>query len=47
MFPESETDFFSKSFDGQVTFTHDADGKWDTMILHQGGIPDQTAKRLP
>ena len=47
VFPESETDFFSKSFDGQVTFTHDADGKWDAMILHQGGIPDQTAKRLP
>ena len=47
VFPESETDFFSKSFDGQVTFVHDADGRWNAMVLHQGGIPDQTAQRLP
>lgn len=47
VFPESETDFFSRSFDGQVTFVQDADGKWNALVLHQGGVPDQTAKRLP
>ena len=47
VFPESETDFFSRSFDGQVTFTHDAAGRWNVLVLHQGGVPDQTAARLP
>ena len=47
MFPESETDFFAKEFDGQVTFTKDAEGNWNSLVLHQGGVPDQTAPRLP
>lgn len=47
MFPESDTDFFSKSFDGQVTFIQDADGRWNSLVLHQGGIPDQSAPRVP
>ncbi len=47
VFPETETQFFSKSFDGQVEFVKDADGKYSSLILHQGGLPDQKAKRLP
>ena len=47
VFPETETQFFSKAFDGQVEFVKDADGKYSTLILHQGGIPDQKAKRVP
>lgn len=47
VFPESATDFFSKEIDGQVTFVKDADGKYSSLILHQRGIPDQTARRLP
>ena len=47
VFPETETQFFSKSFDGQIEFVKDADGKYRSLILHQGGMPDQPAKRLP
>lgn len=47
VFPETETRFFSRSFDGQIEFVKDADGKYISLILHQGGIPDQKARRLP
>ena len=47
VFPESETSFFSGSFDGQIEFVKDAEGKYSSLILHQGGMPDQSAKRLP
>ena len=47
VFPESETSFFSGSFDGQIEFVKDADGKYSSLILHQVGMPDQSAKRLP
>ena len=47
VYPESETGFFSKSFDGQIEFVKDAEGKYGSLIMHQGGVPDQTAKRLP
>ena len=47
VFPETKTQFFSKSFDGQIEFVQDAQGKYSSLILHQGGLPDQGAKRLP
>lgn len=37
LFAESETDFFLKVVDAQVTFVKDASGKVDQIVLHQGG----------
>ena len=37
MYAESETEFFLKVVDAQVTFVRDAAGKVDQLILHQGG----------
>jgi len=37
LFPETETDFFLKVTDAQITFVRDASGKIDQIILHQGG----------
>jgi CubicO group peptidase (beta-lactamase class C family) len=37
LFPETETDFFLKVTDAQITFVRDASGKFDQIILHQGG----------
>jgi CubicO group peptidase (beta-lactamase class C family) len=37
MFPESETRFFLKVVDAQVTFEKGADGKVTGLVLHQGG----------
>ncbi len=45
IFPESETKFFYKVVDAQITFNIDETGKCESLTLHQGGrhIP---AKRL-
>jgi CubicO group peptidase (beta-lactamase class C family) len=45
VFPESETKFFLKVIDAQITFVRGADGKVTHLILHQGGR-EQTAKRI-
>jgi len=37
VFPESETKFFLKVVDAQVEFVADPDGKFNKMILYQGG----------
>jgi CubicO group peptidase (beta-lactamase class C family) len=37
VFPESETDFFYKIVDAQVTFVKDKDGTVTGLVLHQGG----------
>jgi CubicO group peptidase (beta-lactamase class C family) len=37
LFAESETEFFLKVTDAQVTFTKDESGAVDGLILHQGG----------
>lgn len=37
IFPETETDFFLKIVDAQVTFVKDASGKVNSIVLHQGG----------
>lgn len=44
-FPESETDFFSKDIDAQVTFEKDSTGKVVALILHQGGV-DMRAEKI-
>jgi CubicO group peptidase (beta-lactamase class C family) len=44
IFPESQTKFFLKVVDAQVTFVKDAAGKVTRLVLHQGG--DHEAKRI-
>jgi CubicO group peptidase (beta-lactamase class C family) len=44
LFPESETKFFVKAFDAQVTFVKDDKGIVTHLILHQGG--DLTVKKI-
>jgi CubicO group peptidase (beta-lactamase class C family) len=44
LFPESETKFFLKVVDAQVTFVKDDKGVVTHLILHQG--PDQKAKKI-
>jgi CubicO group peptidase (beta-lactamase class C family) len=45
IFPESETNFFYKRVNAQITFNTDASGKVQSLVLHQNGI-DQTAKKI-
>jgi len=46
LFAESETEFFLKVVDAQVSFVKDASGRVDSIILHQGGanIPGKRIK---
>lgn len=44
IFPESETEFFYKVVDAQLTFVKGPDGKMKALILHQNGA-DQRAER--
>jgi CubicO group peptidase (beta-lactamase class C family) len=46
LFAESQTDFFTRNFDSQVTFVVAGDGPASALVLHQGGR-DTTAKRVP
>ncbi len=43
VFPESETEFFLKVVDAQITFVRDEDGQVTSLILHQAGqhVPGQ------
>jgi len=45
VFPKSNTEFFYKVVDAQITFETDSQGRANTLILHQGGR-DQKAKRI-
>ena len=45
VFPESETEFFYKAVDAQLTFKKNAAGEVSGLVLHQGGL-DQTATRV-
>lgn len=45
IFPESETNFFYKVVDAQISFVKDADGKTTGLVLHQNGI-DKRAGRI-
>jgi hypothetical protein len=44
-FPESQTDFFTKVVDAQLTFVTNGASQATAVVLHQNGI-DQTAKRI-
>lgn len=44
VFPESETKFFLRMIDAQITFVKGSDGKVTHLILHQGG--DRTARKI-
>ncbi|HLM01159.1 MAG TPA: DUF3471 domain-containing protein, partial [Pyrinomonadaceae bacterium] len=46
LFPESETKFFLRVVDAQITFEKDAAGRVTGLILHQGGrnIPAKKIK---
>jgi CubicO group peptidase (beta-lactamase class C family) len=46
LWPESETEFFIKEVDAQVTFIRDAKGNATAAVLHQGG-QNLTAARMP
>ncbi len=45
VFPESETEFFLRVADVQLTFTLDASGEVDGLVLHQSGR-DRRAERI-
>ncbi|GAB3261457.1 hypothetical protein GCM10027347_26500 [Larkinella harenae] len=44
VFAESETRFFLKEIDAQITFDKDATGKVSQVVVHQNG--DYVAKRI-
>lgn len=44
MFAESETKFFMKAFDAQITFTKDDSGNVTGLILHQNGANQPASK---
>ena len=44
LFARSETHFFLKEVDAQITFVREADGKTSRLILHQNG--DHSAKKI-
>jgi D-alanyl-D-alanine-carboxypeptidase/D-alanyl-D-alanine-endopeptidase len=45
IYAKSQTEFFYKVVDAQITFLKDGQGKVTALVLHQFGI-DQTARRL-
>ncbi len=45
IFPENIRDYFFKTFDIQITFETDADGRATGLIMHEGGT-DLYAKRI-
>jgi serine-type D-Ala-D-Ala carboxypeptidase/endopeptidase len=45
VFPESDTTFFLRDVDAQITFVKDATGKVVALILHQNGR-DQRAQKI-
>ena len=45
IFPETETEFFVKVVDVQITFVKNEDGKVTELIIHQGGN-DTPAKKV-
>jgi CubicO group peptidase (beta-lactamase class C family) len=45
LFPESETEFFYKAVEAQITFVKDSQGRVTRLVLHQNGR-DQNARKL-
>ena len=46
MFPESQTKFFLKDIDAQVTFQKDAKGVVVGMLMDQAGRPQRELKKI-
>jgi hypothetical protein len=46
MFPESQTKFFLKDIDAQVTFQKDAQGNVVGMLMDQAGRPQRELKKI-
>jgi len=46
IFAESQTKFFARAIDAQITFVAEGDAPASALILHQGGR-NTTAKRVP
>lgn len=46
LYPESETEFFHKDIDIQLSFFKDKDGKITQLILHRGCDKDQVAEKI-
>ena len=44
LFAETETDFFLKVVDAQITFVKDDKGQVTSLVLHQNGV-NQPAKK--
>ncbi|HZI99262.1 MAG TPA: serine hydrolase [Gemmatimonadaceae bacterium] len=46
LFAEAETEFFLKVVDAQISFVKDPDGRFNSLVLHQGGanIPGKRVK---
>jgi CubicO group peptidase (beta-lactamase class C family) len=47
IFPKSETDFFLKVVDAQLTFEKDATGAATAVVLHQNGLDQKATKGAP
>jgi hypothetical protein len=45
MFPESDTKFFLKVVDAQVSFVKDDSGKVNALILHQSGANQKAVRQ--
>jgi hypothetical protein len=45
IFAQSETEFFYKVVDAQITFVVDSSGRASSLVLHQGGR-DMPANRI-
>jgi len=45
LFAETETNFFLKVVDAQITFVKDDKGQATQLVLHQNGV-DQAAKKI-
>jgi hypothetical protein len=46
LYPESETNFFFKKYDPQVTFVKNEKGEVMAIIRHVAGVPDSEGKKL-
>jgi len=44
IYPESDTEFFYKMLDAQITFKKDHLGNVNGLVLHQGGVDIQAPK---
>jgi serine-type D-Ala-D-Ala carboxypeptidase/endopeptidase len=46
VFPETETGFFGRDVDAQITFVKDADGKVNSLVVHPEEGCDWRAQRV-